>query len=269
MNGNLGLWLLQLRVLFPLIAFAAVGIASEGTWGWTAHFVWGALPLYLFAPLLPRLTLRRKLLPEQPPAAVVERWQELCQEIGVEAELRLVPYGSANGVAVGGRRRGIAALSPEALQLAPAEQELLLRHLALQLRMGMARHTARATLLWLYSAAYVMILGLYAWWTDDNISLLGLILAELFGLYFLGRSAGFGHEAKRRVDEAQLEAGAEPGALRALIERVIRESPTFLEVSTPTFTGPLWFALPQDAKEKGEAPAWDSLTKERFKALKG
>lgn len=260
--------LLQFRVIFPLIAFAAVGIASEGTWGWTAHFAWGVVPLYLLAPLLPRLTLRRKLLGDTPPADVLDRWHSITKEFGVTAELRLVSYGSANGVSVGGRRGGIAAITPEALDLDAESLDLLLRHLAVQLRMGLSRHTARASLIWLYTAAYVMLLGAYAWWTDDNISILGLILAELFGLYFLGRSAGFGHEAKRRVDERQREIVGSGAPIRALIERVVRESPTFLEVETPAFTAPLWFALPQDAKEHGDAPEWDGLTKDRFKALR-
>lgn len=260
--------LLQFRVLFPLVAFAAVAIASEGTWGWTAHFAWGVVPLYLLAPLLPKFTLRRKLLPDTVPASVLDRWQSITKELGVTADLRLVSYGSANGVSVGGRRGGIAAITPEALELDEESLDLLLRHLAVQLRMGLSRHTARATLIWLYAAAYVMILGAYAWWTDENISILGLILAELFGLYFLGRAGGFGHEAKRHVDE-RLRAMVGSGApIRALIERVVRESPTFLEVETPTFTGPLWFALPQDAKEKGDTPEWDGLTKDRFKALR-
>lgn len=268
MNVTLPLLLLQFRVLFPLIAFAAVGIASEGTWGWTAHFAWGVVPLYLLAPLLPMLNLRRKLLPDRPSAPLLERWQGICKEFGVKAELRLVAYGSANGVSVGGRHGGAAAITPEATSLDEPSLDLLLRHLAVQLGMGISRHTARATLIWLYTAAYVMILGAYAWWTDDNISILGLILAELFGLYFLGRAAGFGHEAKRKVDERLREVGGDGSEIRALIERVVRESPAFLEVDTPAFTGPLWFALPQDAKEKGESPEWDSLTKDRFKGLR-
>lgn len=259
--------LLQFRVLFPLIAFAMVGIGSDGTWGWTAQFAWAALPIYLIAPAIPLRKVRSKLLPDRPPLHVQDRWHSICQQYGVQAELHLIEYGSANGLSAGGRRGGVAAVTPQVLEWDEPSQDLLLRHLALQLEMGISRHTARATLLWLYTAAYVMILGWYAWATDDDISLLGLILSQIFGLYFLFRSGGYGHEAKHRVDERlQEEVGGAP--IRALIERVIQDSPTFMEVDIPAFTGPLWFALPHDAKEKGEKPEWDSLTRDRFKVLR-
>jgi hypothetical protein len=259
--------LLQYRVLFPLVAFAAVAIASE-TYGPAA--LWLALPLlllYVVAPALPLWQLRRRLLPGRLPAEVLERWAAICREYRVEADLHLIEYGSPNGVSAGGRRGGVAAVSPQALVLDDASLDLLLRHLALQLSMGVSRHNARGVLNWLYASAFAMGMGGYAYFTNDEISLLGFILSIIFGLFFLFGSGSFGHQVKWAVDERLVKVTGQAEAVQALVERVIRESIPYGEVDLPPFTGPLWFAVPHGAKEHGESPQWDSLTLDRTKRI--
>lgn len=140
---------------------------------------------------------------------------------------------------------------------------MLLRHLALQLRMGSSRHSARATLLWLCSSLFCAILGGYAWWTDHEISLLGFILSLLFAAYFLFGSGSFGHQAKWAVDERLVKLTGDQQAIRALIERLVRESPSFMAVDIPALTAPSGLPSP-----RMPGRSWDSLTKQGINRLR-
>ncbi len=71
--------LLQYRVLFPLFAFAAVAIASENYGPIAEWAALAVLPIYLLAPVLPVRNLRRSLLPDRPPAHIVDQWSAICQ----------------------------------------------------------------------------------------------------------------------------------------------------------------------------------------------